>query len=81
MTRRNSDLRDAIDKLKKLKALQAKATDRLNRITEESMAASAKNKRRVSPSAAKRKSGSVIRKKAAASKPSFWQKLFGKKGG
>lgn len=82
MTRRSSDLKDAIEKLKKLKALQAKATDKLNRITEESKAAPLKKKNTPRKPAVKRRAGPAAKKKAKPlKKPSFWQKLFGKKSG
>jgi hypothetical protein len=80
--RRNSDLKADIEKIKKLKALQAKATDKLNRITD--AAAGKPPKKKAAPakkSAVKSQAKPVRKKKAKApvKKGSLWKKLFGKK--
>ena len=75
---RQTDLKEAIEKLKKLKALQAKATDKLNRIADD---AAGKPRRKKAAPARKTAAEKPRVKKARspAKKPSFWQKLFGKK--
>jgi hypothetical protein len=71
MMRRSSDIKSDIDKIKKLKALQLKATDKLNRITAKA-AAKLPQKKKAKP-AVKSKA------KAPAKKGSLWQKLTAKK--
>jgi hypothetical protein len=71
MMRRSSSLKADIEKIKKLQALQEKATDKLNRIGEK---ASGKPP-------GKKKSKPAVKNKAKApvKKSSFWKKLTGKK--
>jgi hypothetical protein len=71
MMRRPSDIKDAIEKLRKLKALQIKATDKLNKIGEHA-AARAPKKKKVKPEVKNKV-------KAPVKKESFWKKLTGKK--
>jgi hypothetical protein len=77
MQRKSSDIKDAVDKAKKLKALQVKATDKLDRITEK--AGGKAPKKKAVKTAVKKKP--VVKKKAKtpAKKESFWKRLFGKK--
>jgi hypothetical protein len=71
MMRRTSDIKDAIARLRKLKALQVKATGKLNKIGENA-AARAPKKKKSQPA--------VLHKaKAPVKKVSFWKKLTGKK--
>jgi len=69
--RRSSSLKADIEKIKKLKALQEKATDKLNRIGEKASGKAPQKKKTVP--AVKNKA------KAPVKKESFWQKLAGKK--
>jgi hypothetical protein len=71
MMRKSSDIKDAIARLKKLKALQLKATDKLNKIGEHAAARASK----------KKQSQPAVQHKAetAVKKDSFWKKLTGKK--
>jgi hypothetical protein len=69
--RRSSDIKDAIEKLRKLKALQIKATDKLNKIGENAAARAPKKK--------KAKTAVNSKAKTPAKKESFWKKLTGKK--
>jgi hypothetical protein len=69
--RRSSDLKSDIEKIKKLKALQLKATDKLNKIGEKASGKLLK-KKKVKP-AVKNKAKTPVKK------GSFWQKLTGKK--
>jgi hypothetical protein len=71
MMRRSSDIKDAIEKLRKLKALQIKATDKLNKIGEDA-AAKAPKKKKTKP-AVNSKAKTIVKKE------SFWKKLAGKK--
>jgi hypothetical protein len=71
MMRKSSDIKDAIARLKKLKALQLKATGKLNKIGENA-AAKAPKKKKPKP-AVKNKAKHTVKK------DSFWQKLTGKK--
>jgi hypothetical protein len=71
MMRRSSGIKSDIEKIKKLRALQEKATDKLNKISEK--AASKARKKKTAKAAGKPK------EKAAVKKSSFWQKLVGKK--
>jgi hypothetical protein len=71
MMRRSSDIKSDIEKIKKLKALQLKATDKLNRITAKA-AGKLPKKKKIKP-AVKNKA------KAPVKKGSFWQKLTGEK--
>jgi hypothetical protein len=71
MMRRSSDIKDAIEKLRKLKALQIKATGKLNQIGKDAVAKAPK----------KKKTKPVVKCKAKTivKKESFWKKLTGKK--
>jgi hypothetical protein len=65
--KRSSDLKADIEKIQKLKALQQKATDKLNKITKDAAVKPPK----------KKKTAVKKRAKAPAKKASFWKKLFG----
>ena len=69
--RRNSSIKSDIAKIKKLKALQAKATDKLNKITEK--AASKPRKKKVAKAATKNKAKTTVKK------GTLWKKVFGRK--
>jgi hypothetical protein len=71
MMRKSSDIKDAIEKLRKLKALQIKATDKLNKIGQDAAAKAPKKK--------KAKPAGENKAKTAVKKDSFWKKLTGKK--
>jgi hypothetical protein len=71
MMRRSSDIKSDIEKIKKLKALQEKATDKLNRITAKASAKPPKKK--------KVNLAGKTKAKAPVKKASFWKKLTGKK--
>jgi len=86
--KRPSDLKSDIEKIKKLKALQAKATDKLNKITQKAAgktpAAKPPKKKTAKPPVKKKaavKNKAALKNKAQtpAKKTSFWKKLFGKK--
>jgi hypothetical protein len=68
MMRRSSGIKSDIEKIKKLRALQEKATEKLNKITEKS-AAKTRKKKRAAP-AGKKKA------KTAANKGALWKTLF-----
>jgi hypothetical protein len=71
MMSRSSSLKADIEKIKRLKALQEKATDKLNMIGEKASGKAPKKK--PAKAAVKKKA------KAPVKKESFWQKLAGKK--
>jgi hypothetical protein len=71
MMRRSSDIKDAIEKLRKLKALQIKATGKLNQIGKDAVTKAPKKKK--SQTADKNKAKTIVKKE------SFWKKLTGKK--
>lgn len=75
--KKNSDIKAAVDKAKKLKALQVKATDKLNKITAD--AAGKTPRKKASRTAVKKKPAGKSKAKTAVKKGSFWQRLFGKK--
>jgi peptidoglycan hydrolase CwlO-like protein len=82
--KRPSDLKADIAKIKKLKALQQKATDKLDKITADAKAgkkksAPAKRSAAKTRPAAKKKPAPRKKNKSAAKKSSFWSKLFGMK--
>ena len=69
MMRKGQDIKDDIEKIKKLKALQIKATDKLNKITE---GAAGKPHKKTKP-VGKNKVKTTVKK------DNFWKRLFGKK--
>jgi hypothetical protein len=77
MMRRSSDIKKDIEKIKKLQALEQKATDKLNRITERAAAKPLK-KKKTRPAV---KSKPVVKNKAKTTvkKSALWQKLTGEK--
>jgi hypothetical protein len=77
MMRKGSDIKDDIEKIKKLKALQIKATNELNKITENA-AVKLSRKKKTKP-ALKRKPAGKNKAKTAVKKGSFWKRIFGKK--
>jgi hypothetical protein len=77
MMRKGSDIKDAIEKLKKLKALQIKATDKLNKIAED--AAGKPPKKKKTKPAVKRKPAGKNKAKTTVNKDTFWKRLFSKK--
>ena len=78
MMRKSSDIKAAVDKLNKLKALQAKATDKLDKITVKA-GGKAPKKKVVKPTV-KRKPAAKKKTKTPAKKESFWKRVFGGKG-
>ncbi len=76
MMRKSSELKDDIEKIRKLKALQIKATEKLNKITE--AAGKLPDKKKTKP-AVKRKTESKNKAKTAVKKSTFWKRFFGKK--
>jgi hypothetical protein len=71
MMRKSSSLKADIEKIKKLRALQQKATDKLNKITEKAAAGTRK----------KKKSRPALKTRPKpVKKESLWRKLAGKKG-
>lgn len=86
--KRPSDLKADIEKIKKLKALQQKATDKLDKIADDSAAKVSKKKAAVPKKSAvkmkpaiKAKPAPKRKAKSPAKKKSLWQKLFGGKKG
>jgi hypothetical protein len=71
MMRKSSDIKADIEKIRKLKALQIKATDKLNKITEHAAAKPPKKK--------KTKPAGQNKAKTAVKKSTLWKKVFGKK--
>ena len=71
MMRRSSSIKGDIEKIKRLRALQEKATDKLNKITEK--AAVKPRKKKTAKAAGKTKA------KASVKKGTLWKKVFGKK--
>jgi len=69
--RRSSSIKSDIEKIKKLRALQEKATDKLNKITEK--AAGITRKKKTAKAATKTKA------KAGVKKGSILHRVFGKK--
>ena len=67
--RKGSDIKDDIEKIKKLKALQIKATDKLNKIAEDAAGKPPK----------KKKNKPAGKNKATVKKDTLWKRLFGKK--
>jgi hypothetical protein len=71
MMRKGSDIKGDIEKIKKLKDLQRKATDKLNKIAENAAGKSPK-KKKTNPAGKNNAKTTIIR-------DTFWKKLFGKK--
>jgi hypothetical protein len=82
--KRASELKADIEKIKKLKALQQKATDKLGKIAGDSAVKPVKKKKAAPKKPVVKKKAKAAPKKktkAPVKKQSFWQKLFGGKGG
>jgi len=71
MIRKNTDIKAAVEKVRKLRALQQKAAAKLDKIAKEASGKPAKKKR----------AGQTCKKKVkrTAKKGSFWKRLFSRK--